>query len=195
MPKDSRARSRATRTRMAATGENYTQALTAPPGMERDHQPFGPVIELMFADVMVAGKRAAMSAPPGDLAAAVTAVRKTIAPMWPRLVPEAARDVMIACAQLAVTLGVTELPAALDSITAADMLELTAEWVAAGSPAPRVKFTPPTAYASSSAFDRDEDAETFTAVCLLLAIAHPASPPATGRPVLDDDQDDDDDGE
>jgi hypothetical protein len=180
---------------MASTGENYTQALTAPPGMERDRLPSEPVITMLAVEVMIAGKRAATSAPPGDLTAAVTAVRKVIAPMWPRFVPEGARDVLITCAQIAVDLGVTELPAGLDSITAADMLELTAEWVAAGSPAPRVKFTPPTAYASSSAFDRDEDAETFTAVCLLLAIAHPASPPPTGGPVPDDDQDDGDDGE
>jgi hypothetical protein len=62
------------------------------------------------------------------------------------------------------------------------MLQLTAEWVAAGSPDPGARFTPPVAYASSAAFDRGEDADTLAAVALLLAVAHPAGP----GPELDD---------
>jgi rubrerythrin len=44
-------------------------------------------------------------------------------------------------------------------------------------------MTPAAAYASSAAFDRDEDAETFAAVALLMAVAHPAGP------ALDDEDD------
>ena len=91
---------------------------------------------------------------------------------------------LITCAQLAVGQGITKLPHGTDNITARTMLELTAEWVAAGSPGPGARMTPPAAYASSAAFDRTEDAETFAAVALLLAVAHPPGP------VLDDDEDD-----
>ena len=41
----------------------------------------------------VAGRRAAIAAPE-DLAAAAAAVRAAIAPLWPQVVPEAARDVL-----------------------------------------------------------------------------------------------------
>jgi hypothetical protein len=37
------------------------------------------------------------------------------------VVPEAARDVLVACAQLAVTRGITELPAGIEDETAASM--------------------------------------------------------------------------
>src|SRR5215471_1375668 len=49
---------------------------------------------------------------------------------------------------------------------------------------PGARFTPPVAYARSAAFDRDEDAKTFAAVALLLAVAHPAAPVRE----LDDDE-------
>jgi hypothetical protein len=174
MPKDSRARTRATRTRMAATGETYTQAragLASPPQMDRDTPPDSLVAALMFGELMAAGRRAAITASE-DLAAAAAAVQTAITPLWPQVVPEAARDVLVACAQLAVGRGITALPASTGDITAGAMLELTAGWVAAGSPSAR--FTPPVAYASSTAFDRDEDAATLAAVSLLMAVAHPA---------------------
>jgi hypothetical protein len=63
----------------------------------------------MFAEIMTAGRRAAIAAP-GDLAAAAAAVQIALAPMWPQVVPEAARDVLSTCAQLAVGRGVTALP-------------------------------------------------------------------------------------
>jgi hypothetical protein len=74
-------------------------------------------------------------------------VQAALTPLWSRVVPEAARDVLTTCAQIAVNRGVTELPASAGSITAATVLELTAEWVAAGSPGPGARFTPPVAYA------------------------------------------------
>jgi hypothetical protein len=175
MPKDSRARTRATRTRMAATGETYTRAragLASPPRMDRDTPPDSLVTALMFGELMAAGRRAAITAP-GDLAAAAAAVQTAITPLWPQVTPEAARDVLVACALQAVARGIIDLPASIDDITAGAMLELTAGWVAAGSPGAR--FTPPVAYASSAAFDRDEDAATLAAVSLLMAVAHPAA--------------------
>jgi hypothetical protein len=178
MPKDSRALTRAARARMAASGETYTQAraaLLTPPRMDRDTPPDGLMAGLLFGELMAAGRRAAIAAP-DDLGEAAAAVQAALTPLWPRVVPEAARDMLTACAQVAVSRGVTELPASVGSITAATVLELTAEWVAAGSPDPGARFTPPVAYASSAAFDRDEDAETLAAVALLLAVAHPAAP-------------------
>ncbi len=178
MPKDSRALTRAARARMAATGETYTQAragLLTPPRMDRDTPADTLVAAVMFGELMAAGRRAAIAAP-DDLAEAAAAVQAALTPLWSRVVPEAARDVLTTCAQIAVSRGVTELPASAGSITAATVLELTAEWVAAGSPGPGARFTPPVAYASSAAFDRDEDAETLAAVALLLAVAHPAAP-------------------
>jgi hypothetical protein len=178
MPKDSRARTRAIRTRMAETGQTYTQAaagLAAPAQMNRDRPPSGAAITLMFAEIMAAGRRAAIAAS-DDLAGAAAAVQAALTPMWPQVVPEAARDVLMTCAQIAVSRGVTELPLAVSSITAATMLELTAGWAAAGSPDPGARFTPPAAYASSAAFDRSEEAETFAAVALLMALAHPPAP-------------------
>ena len=137
MPKRSRARTRAVRARMAETGQNYTQAAVSlsVPQMNRDLPPAGAMVALMFAELMAAGRRAAIAASE-DLAEATAAVQAALTPLWPHVVPEAARDVLVTCAQIAVGRGVTELPAGLSSVTAAAVLELTAEWVAAGSPDP-----------------------------------------------------------
>jgi hypothetical protein len=188
MPKDSRARTRDVRARMAETGQTYTQAaasLAAPPQMNRGLPPSEAVIPLIFAEVMAVGGRAAIAAP-DDLAEAAAAVQAALTPMWPHVVPEAARDVLMTCAQIAVSRGVTELPSAVSNVTAATMLELTAGWLAVGSPAPGARFAPPAAFASSAAFDRSEDAATLAAVALLMAVAHPAMPDLddydSGRP-------------
>ena len=109
------------------------------------------------------------------MAAAAAAVQTAITPLWPQVMPEAARDVLVTCAELAVTRGITALPASTDDITAGAMLELTAEWAASGGPGPAAGFAPHVAYASSAAFDRDEDAATLAAVALLMAVAHPAA--------------------
>jgi hypothetical protein len=174
MPKESRALTRTARARMATTGETYTQARAGilAPRMDRDTPPDNRVAALMFGELMAAGKRAA-TAGPGGLAAAAAAVQAAITPLWPRVVPEAARDVLVACAELAVTRGVTALPAGIADETAAGILELAA---ASSSPALVGGFIPHVAYASSAAFDRDEDAATLSAVALLIAVAHPAAP-------------------
>jgi hypothetical protein len=128
---------------MAETGQTYTQAavsLAAPAQMNRDLPPSAAAITLMFAEIMAAGRRAAIAAS-DDLAEAAAAVRAALTPIWPQVVPEAARDALTACAQIAVSRGVTELPPAVSNITAATMLELTAGWAAAGSPGPGARFT------------------------------------------------------
>lgn len=189
MPKSSRARTRAARTRQAATGECYTSALAATTfawaGMMRDCPPGPGTTEIIFMDVMIAGKRAAQAAPPGDLPAAIAAVRKAVNPMWATVIPEAARDVLIACAEVAADNGITSVPNGAGTDMIADtMLEMTASWIADGRPSGR--FTPAAAYASSAAFDRDDDKATFAAVCLLLALAHPATATITGDEWGDD---------
>jgi hypothetical protein len=143
--------------------------------MERDLPPTGPVAVLMFAELMATGRRAALTQEPGLLDEAAAVVQVALTPLWSRVVPEAARDVLVTCAQIAVNDGITRLPDTIGNITARTMLELTAGWVAAGSPDPGARMTPPAAYASSAAFDRDEDEETFAAVALLLAVAHPSA--------------------
>jgi hypothetical protein len=45
-----------------------------------------------------------------------------------------ARDVLVACAQVAVSRGITALPADIEDETAVSMLELTAAQPASGSP-------------------------------------------------------------
>jgi hypothetical protein len=185
MPRDSRALTRAARARMAATGETYTQARAGilTPRMDRDSA-HGVTAALAFAELMAAGGRAARAVGDGGLPAAVAAVRAAVLPLWPRTVPEAARDVLVACAGLAVTRHVVAVPDELGelgesltggSLIASAMLELTAEWDADERPPPASgRFTPPVAYASSCAFDRDEDATVLDAVCVLLTLAQPA---------------------
>jgi hypothetical protein len=141
--------------------------------MGRDTPPEPLVAALMFGELMAAGRRAAVNGP-GDLAGAAATVRAVIPPLWPRVTPEAARDVLVACAELAVAQGVTGLPGESGDITAGDMLELAAGHAAAGSP-PAGGLAPHVAYASSAAFDREEDAAVLDSVCLLLVLAHPAS--------------------
>lgn len=149
--------------------------------MNRDDLPSGLDVALAFGELMVLGRRTVAALPPDTVpAAAVAAVRDAVGQLWPKVTPEAARDVLVSAAKLACEHGVTELPAAVvdqygaRQLDGADgMLELTGEWIAAGRPAPsNGPFTPPIALASSVAFDRDEDAETLTSVAALLALSH-----------------------
>ena len=85
MPEDSRARTRAVRAQMAATGQTYTQAAATldTPRMNRDLPPAGPMVALMFAELMTTGRRAAVAQEPGlpaEAAAAVQAARSRCGP-------------------------------------------------------------------------------------------------------------------
>lgn len=174
MPSDNQALTRAVRARMAVTGEKYTQALTAltaVPRMDRDTTGGG-ADALGFAQLMTVGAWAARDTGDAGLPAAVTAVRAAVLPLWGRTVPGAARDVLVACADLAVTSQVTSLPEAAGvSEIAAGMLDLTVTWDAGGR---SLGFTSPLAFASSCAFGRDDEDAVLEAVCVLLALAHPA---------------------
>jgi hypothetical protein len=149
--------------------------------VNRDDPPNGAVIALATGELMVTARRAVAERQAIDPADAVAAVRAAVGQLWPKVPPEAVRDVMVAAAKMAREFGVTELPATVadqysGQLDGADgMLELTGEWIAAGKPAPtNGPFTPPIAFASSVAFDRDEDEETLTSLAALLALAHMA---------------------
>jgi hypothetical protein len=112
-------------------------------------------------------------------AVAVEAVRAAVEPLWPRIPPEAARDVMVSMAAMACEHGVTTVPADVTArypgqLDAADgLLELTS--TSAPAAAGPHHFTPAAAYASSVAFDRDEDDATLVSLAALAALAHIAN--------------------
>lgn len=138
--------------------------------MNRDDPPSGPVIALAMAEMMTAARRA--TSPGADPTAAVAAIRAELAPLWPRVPPESARDVLVMAAELAWQHGARSLPDGLADQTAEWLLEMTGqddvpEAGAIGSAR---------AFASSVAFDRDEDAETFATVAVVLAAALTSEP-------------------
>jgi hypothetical protein len=160
-------------------------AAPAVPTMDRDHPPSGADVALATGELMARGRRAVAAWPdvrPNELPALVNEVRITVSELWPRVPPEAARDVLVAAAELACRAGVTEVPAELGEVYAGEldgaegMLALTREWLAETYASDRREATPPpVAFASSVAFDRDEDAETLTSLAVLLVLAHVAA--------------------
>lgn len=162
--------------------------------MNRDTLPGPGSVALATGELMVTARRLTARLPrlaessPEQLAAAVAVVRAGVLELWPQVMPEAARDVMLTCAETACEAGVREVPGAVADMLpgeldgAAGMLELTAEWIAAGRPERAAGgFAPPYAFASSVAFDRDEDTETLASVSVLLTLAHLALPVRAGR--------------
>jgi hypothetical protein len=170
--------------------------------MNRDDVPTGAAVALATGELMVTARRLTARLPrldesaPGQLAAAAAVVRAGVAEIWPKVPPEAARDVMVTSAEMACEAGVTTvpepvaemLPGELDG--AEGMLTLTAEWRAetypsdrrAGVPmGPGVSMPPPVAFASSVAFDRGEDRETLSSLSMLLTLAHLSLPRPEGQ--------------
>ena len=177
--------SREARARQAATGESYTRARRAAtlscsgtPQLYRDEAGASTVARTLgFAQLMAAGAkaRAFPTVYPGGAGAVV---REAVTPLWPRTTPEAVADVLVTCADMIVSRGepADVLDGWGDCPVAADMLAITAEWAANGRPAPtNGPFTPPSALASSMAFDRDEDAAVLHGTWVLLALAHQRS--------------------
>jgi hypothetical protein len=120
--------------------------------------------------MMTAARRAASSG--ADPVTAERAIREALAPLWPRVSPEATRDVLVTATELAQQHGARNLPDGLADQTAEWLLEMAAqddvpEAGAIGS----VR-----AFASSVAFDRDEDVETFATVAVVLAVAFTSEP-------------------
>lgn len=150
--------------------------------MKRDPAPGPGVVALATGELMVAARRTVAALPDTTPAAVVAELRSALGQLWPRVPPEAVRDVLISAAELAADLGITQMPDDLSvelaelypgQLDGADgMLELTAEWITAGKPTGPGGFTPPVAFASSVAFDRAEDEETLTSLAALLAVSH-----------------------
>jgi hypothetical protein len=161
--------------------------------MDRDNPPVGVTVALQTAELLTLARRATMGLPrlaeqtPEGLRSAVQVMEIRLAEVWPHVVPETARDVMLAAARIACDARLRQVPEAIleafpntQTMTADAVLELTAEWVDAGEPDPGAGFTPPVAYASSAAFDRDEDEETLVSLAVLLTLAHLAIPGGHG---------------
>jgi hypothetical protein len=176
----------------AAVPAGHGQADGAEPAsMDRDRPPTGADVALATGELMVRGRRAVAAWPdvaPNTLPALVAEVRAAVSELWPRVPPEAARDVMLAAAEMACQAGVTEVPAEVAEVYAGELdgadgtLSMMRDWLAAGRPEPtNGPFTPPLAFASSVAFDRDEDAETLTSLSVLLVLAHVAARAAAER--------------
>jgi hypothetical protein len=157
--------------------------------MDRDNPPVGVTVALQTGELLALAKKATAGLPrlaeqtPAGLQSAVHVMATRVAEVWPNVVPETARDVMLAAARIACDAGVRQVPEAIletlpnmQTMTADAVLQLTVEWVDAGEPYPGAGFTPPVAYASSAAFDREEDEETLVSLAVLLALAHLALP-------------------
>lgn len=139
--------------------------------MKRDPAPGPAEVALATAEMLTGARRA--TSPGADPVAARNAIRDALTPMWPRVSPEAVRDVLVTAAELAWQRGARSLPDGLADQTAEWLLEMTGqddvpEAGAIGSAR---------AFASSVAFDRDEDAETFATVAVVLAVAETAPEP------------------
>ena len=136
--------------------------------MNRDQPPHSDAAVAYTVNLMMgAGRRAVTGIPLADRrpALVLAAVRRDIEPLWQWTNPETARDVMILAARRSWQSGVTSCPEDLADDSAETMLEFTA------TTEPDVSPQDPWAFASSVAFDRDEDAETFQTVCVLLVLA------------------------
>lgn len=100
---------------------------------------------------------------------AYMAVRAAVGEVWDRVTPEAARDLLAGAANFAREHGVRAVPSefAEDDLSAARAL------LALGDGMPVRRGRVPTAadlFASSVAFDREEDDETLSSLAVLLAL-------------------------
>ena len=161
--------------------------------MNRDSAPDSASITLATVELLAVARRTwhTLSANYGlAIGPAVDAMTAALGQLWPSIPPESARDALCSAARAAVTGGITTVPMRDADFTASTLLEMTAEWLAAnpghevtGAP---VGFpaNPPLVFASSCAFDRDEDAETLRSLAVLCVLAEmaarPQMYPATG---------------
>ena len=114
---------------------------------------------------------------------AVDVMLAVLSPLWPFTPPESARDALCIAARNAVNAGVTTVPDSIADATATFLLDMTAEWLAA-NPGDEVigapigpPGNPPLTFASSCAFDRDEDAETLGSLAVLCVLAETGARP------------------
>lgn len=165
--------------------------------MNRDSTPTPAAITIATAQLLVTARWAwhKLSANYGlTMATAVAPMAAALRQLWPSTPPESARDALCISARAAVIGGITKVPMQDPDFTASTLLELTAGWLAAnpghevtGAPI-GLPGNPPLAFASSCAFDRDEDAETLRSLAVLCVLAEMAAkpemyPPAARAPV------------
>lgn len=146
--------------------------------MKRDTIPSTYEVALMIGELWAMGRRLTDSRPAyhetnaKQLNMSIQIVREGIAKrLWANTPPETVRDILLLTAEICCNSGLSKLPDWLDTSHAKWMLEVTQGWIDAGKPT-TPNFSPPYAYASSVAFDRNEDTETLDTVAVLLTIAH-----------------------
>jgi len=139
--------------------------------MKRDPAPTPAEVVIATAEILTAARKA--TSPGADPVAAVAAIREALAPLWPRTPPEAVRDAMVTAAEMAYHRGARGLPDGLADQTADWLMEMVCECRATGL---GDRMAAPVAFVSSVAFDREEDAETFTSLAVVLAIAEASDP-------------------
>jgi hypothetical protein len=167
MPKDSRALTRAARSRMAATGETYTQARAAvrPPQLNRDPADATSAMTTMgFAQLMAAGAkaRAFPTVYPGGAGAVV---REAVTPLWSQVTPAAVADVLCACVEMIVRQGRSaDILDGWGSCPVAAAMLRTATWTADGRYA-----------AARTWIDTEREEEVLLGTWVLLALAHQRS--------------------
>lgn len=169
MPKDSRARTRAGRARMAATGEKYTQALAAVTAPRLNRNPADATTgstTVEFAQLMAAGAKAKAfpSVYPGGAGAVV---REAVTALWPQVTPAAVATTLCACTSWIVThAGAADVLAGWGSISpVAEAMLRTATWTEDGRWA-----------AARTWVDTEPEAEVLAATWTLLALAHQRTP-------------------
>lgn len=147
--------------------------------MKRDPVPSPAEVAIATAEIMTAARRA--TAPGADPVTAVASIRDALAPLWPNVPPEAVRDVLVVSGTAAYDHGLRGLPDGLDDQTAGWLMEMIVDCRTGrlASPGPG-GMSPPVAFASSVAFDRSEDAETFETLAVVLALAETAAAPDPG---------------
>jgi len=154
--------------------------------MNRDSAPDSAAITLATAELLAVARRTwrHLSANYGlAIGHAVDEMAAALGQLWPSIPPESARDALCHAARAAVLDGVTAVPMPDADFTASTLLEMTAEWLAANPghevTGPPIGFpgNPPLVFASSVAFDRDEDAETLYSLAVLCVLAEMAAKP------------------
>ncbi|MGH3157195.1 MAG: hypothetical protein ACRDNF_11545 [Streptosporangiaceae bacterium] len=140
--------------------------------MNRNENPDPSAIAPGTVELMTLARRCAESVPWLDCSPRTVrgVILAAVEPLWDKVTPETACDVMITAAQMARRGGFTATPHEVSDHIADRLLELTREHQ---RPDADLRMNPPLrAFASSRASDRDKDHETLQTVCVLLALAH-----------------------
>lgn len=158
--------------------------------MNRDSTPTPAAITMATTELFLVVRRTwhKLAANYGlTMATAVGPMAVALGEFWPSTPPESARDALCISARAAVIGGITKVPMQDADLTASTLLELTADWLAA-NPGHEVTGAPigppgnpPLAFASSCAFDRDE--ETLRSLAVLCVLAEMAAKPEMYPPM------------